>query len=94
MHKKLGGDIARTGDSRWPEGCPVLDGSTLSNKTLESGQGWVADAQGLAVLQSTNTEQLHWASLVLYILLSSLLFYFLFCPVKLSLFQAKSFTFF
>ena len=53
-------------------------------------------AWGCAGHQSAGGEQLHCASLVLYILavVLLLLLFFLFCPNKLSLSQPTSFSFF
>lgn len=71
MHKKLGGDTARIADPNWPKGYSVPYDIMLNNKTGESWPGGGGStARGRAGHQPVSGEQLHCASLVIYIILS------------------------
>ena len=65
-HKKLGGDTDRAADPNWPKGYSRPCDITPSIQTGGSWPGGIA-AQELTGHQLSSGEQLHCASLVLYI---------------------------
>ena len=92
--KEPGGNAARTADPDCPKGCPVPGGVLLNYKTGGAGEG--ADIMpGTGGHQLVGGEQSHCVSLIC-ILLYYYHYYvpFLFCPIKLSISQPTSFTFF
>jgi len=69
VHKKLAGRVAGMADPGWPQGRSVPQGLMLSVQTPGSWPGAAIAARGQAGRRSLGGEQLHCASLVLYILL-------------------------
>lgn len=74
MHQELGGDRTRTAAPGWPKGCPTPGGIMLNNTAVGLARG-AAVAWGLAGHRLAGGEQLHHASLVLYVLFAAVIFY-------------------
>ena len=92
-HKKLGGSTGRTPDPDWPTGCLIPYDVMLS---IEAGGSWLGGsdrARGQARHRSAGGEQLHCASFALYILIITILLYFI-SIIKLFLPQPTSFLIF
>lgn len=75
MHRELGGDRLRTTGPERPKGYSIPYSIMMNNKTGEGVKG-VTAAQGLGGHQSVDGVQLCFASFILHIILSLLLFLF------------------
>lgn len=88
--KEPGGNAARTADPDCPKGCPVPGGVLLNYKTGGAGRGsWHCSGTGWVTVSG-------WWATALSVIHFVYLYYFpfIFCPIKLSLSQATSITFF